>query len=738
MMKSLKFSLIISLFMLLAVGEVWGCVVTIYTPAGYHMYRIFDLKASRSTESQRVANCKAWRQIIPVNVSLEEIEEVVYSLSLDEYKQIYIDKEYYGYNNFAGWLKSHQSDIGDFLLLAKQNEELRDRYSSPWYYPSMKVRGEVTLEDIVIRSLSNTNPQLRDRYLLQAVRALFTLRRYQECIALWDEQISQLSKDNVMRSHIVPYIAGARARLGDYKAAFETFAEVGDIASMRACAKAMGQEMYEAEAIEAIYNNCDDSYKLLDFLQSYVRRAENWHFETNWGAGRGENMTEGHRKLRDVALRIASRRGEKQPALWYYTAAVLYDIEERVDDAHQALSKAERYASGGILGESIEIMRVYLDAKRLPCDSHYDRHLLSLLKPIISNVESSDSWTYGDSSLLYNLWKNKSMHYQYDMLRRIVLDVMIPRMIRCDMSVRALQYANLVDNMLTKMYNPKCGVSTKMLDYTYNYSYYADEEYLNRMRSDSEVFNEWDYSNVFFALCNVLDIEDVEKYVRVALEPRNATDVYFNSRSYIERNYLCDLMGTLNLRHMRYIEAESWLSKVEGKYSELLNVRLDVDPFTLEERTPSVKDFRYQFAREMASLKCGIDASDDANRKALLMERYATGMVNSFIECWPLTHYQNGYVYSAYNWIEQIVDLPFKVEPDEPRDRAIERYNEMMNEALNMATDDEVLASLHYRMHNYRIVGTRFAHTQVGRYVNHSCDRLVDYHSEKIDVWWRL
>ncbi|MBO7318319.1 MAG: hypothetical protein J6U43_06340 [Bacteroidales bacterium] len=46
----------------------------------------------------------------------------------------------------------------------------------------MKIGARMTLDEVAEQALSTKNTRLRDRYLLQAVRALFTLGKYKECM----------------------------------------------------------------------------------------------------------------------------------------------------------------------------------------------------------------------------------------------------------------------------------------------------------------------------------------------------------------------------------------------------------------------------------------------------------------------------------------------------------------------------------------------------------------------------
>ena len=151
----------------------------------YNSTSLFRLDDTKSDSKNIVnANCQLWQSITDKDIPLEDIESVVYDMPIEEYEAFCATAVYYGDNAFAQWIKRNDPEIMEFLLLAKRNSEIRLRYSSKWFYPSMKVGGPVTLEEIIEESLAAKSERLRDRYLLQAVRALTTLKRYRECLEL--------------------------------------------------------------------------------------------------------------------------------------------------------------------------------------------------------------------------------------------------------------------------------------------------------------------------------------------------------------------------------------------------------------------------------------------------------------------------------------------------------------------------------------------------------------------------
>ena len=204
MMKSIKYLLI----SLLAVGFVtrsYACVPDCYAPGGYFMYRVCEPKSQSEdidyVNPSSTPNCLEWQKLTSINIPAEDIYQVVYTMSLEEFEAIYDNRDATYDNKFVEWITKRDTAILDFLLLAKTNEHIRFRINSRWYYPSMKVGARMTLEEIAEKALSMKDKRLRDRYLLQAVRALFSLSRYKECVELWEQEAISARRQLDERPH---------------------------------------------------------------------------------------------------------------------------------------------------------------------------------------------------------------------------------------------------------------------------------------------------------------------------------------------------------------------------------------------------------------------------------------------------------------------------------------------------------------------------------------------------------
>jgi hypothetical protein len=223
-----------------------------------------------------------------------------------------------------------------------------------------------------------------------------------------------------------------------------------------------------------------------------------------------------------------------------------------------------------------------------------------------------------------------------------------------------------------------------------------------------------------------IGVNTAKQYVASVTAPQGEFDRFLNERSYTEPDYLNDIVGTQLLRHMRYAEAEKYLSKVSKEYYFHHNLVLKYTPFELERENEMFSTtFRYDFAKEMHSLEKQIAATANPNRKAELMVRYAIGLRNSFDRYWSLTQYYRGSSYwgsacDKRDWESDKITL-----------KATKRAEKMCAEACQMVTDPEVGANLNYLLCNFRTVAERYPDTEKGRLVRGECDRLIDYHAER-------
>ena len=723
-MKSLKYTLAVSLLAALWPAiPVLGCWGPWYLPKGYYMYRVVDNTENESAVFSQfnlnaVSNCREWQRYSSSDIPLTDIYQVVYKMSLEEFEAFHNESWGYGGNNaFLKWLSHGRWDEMNFLLFAKITEDVRGRQNSRWYYPSMRTGAKMSLEEIVDQALNYRGP-LRDRYLLQAVRAMFSLRRYTDCIALWDKEASLLPKECIIRQLILPYIAGAEYRMKNYDKAVSYFYEAGDFVSMIACSD-VNPPASTVEAIERIYQQEPNCSHFPEMLQRLVHTAEP-DGEFYWEELDKDLVKDEHRQLIRLAVRIAQEGKAHNTAMWYYTAAFIEDLDGHPVEASKLLAKAEQSHGTEFIKESVKVMRIYLDAKLMPYNQGYENLLFKQLQWLDQKIADNITPKVRErTSEYYDLACNISYYYWNDMMRRIILAEVCPRMIVSGKTIRALQLANMADNRLLglvdcKTYHKKTHVKGRV-------EWVETTSSMSEFRRDKNRRSP-DYSNYFFEMIDSVGIDKVIAYRNRIERPVDTFDRFLNGHGYVDMEYINDIVGTQCLRTMRYGDAVTYLGHIGRSFEGHLNTEIYWDPFSYERRDIKDKsDFKYRFDREMCMLEQEMNKTTDPDRKAEAMIRYATGMRNSFDRCWPLTQYYRGTSY--FGQVQEKRD--WENEPEAIR--AKKRSTELFKTACALFTNRELAAETLYEFNQYRTVAEKYPETEIGQYVCGHCDNLYDY-----------
>lgn len=694
-MRSMRYLLAISLLLLPILANACWHPWTLYNNT-----TLFRLDATEGEKRNvRETNCHHWQNLTSREIPLDDIEYVVYTMPLEEYEAFCATEKYMGNNAFAQWIKRNDSDIVEFLLLAKRNEEIRFRYISKWYYPTMKVGGPASLEEIIDAALASDSERLRDRYLLQAVRAMTTLKRYDECLELWNREISLLPEDNFMRRLCREYIAGAYYHTGDVDKAMMMFASYGDTGSMRYIANKEDMELTTYDIIRYSYRSGAPFSKYAGYIRDMIVDAET--FPNVYNMGDKPVVTDEIISVRNLAIEAGNNPRCRDRAEWLYIAAYIYTQQGYYTTAKSYVAKAEAAPASDMMKESIEVLKVYLDALTSTYNAAYEARLFEQLKWFDEHLQCELKHK-GFKSSYYSGEFSKC--YWYSSLVRIFSYTVAYRYFDEGNPARALQLMNFADYLPYK-YVPYIN---------YYVQYWINEGNLDRYRNERGVFNYIDYSTCFFVKLNEQTPDAAIAYVERALNPVTELDSYLNAASYTSSDFLYDVVGTLCLRHMRYQEAEYYLSLVNINYEYKLNVSLNRDPFDAQQHERYVmRDFRYSFASTMASLERGIESTTDPNRRAQLMLKYGIGMGNSVNGCWQLTRYGRGY---DYPWEDEPITLATRM-------KAIN----CINEAMMLFTDDELLADAHYALGHLRTVVECFGDTERAYFVRRHCDYIIDY-----------
>ena len=644
---------IISLLTLLTwATHSWGCGVWEYPPSEYMLFRVFD-KTAKYTSCREVSQ-------LP---------------------------------------ESDDPEVIRYLELARSCSNIRSQYNSKWYYPT---KGEdvvvSSLEEVLEESLAYKGGKLKDRYALQAARAMFTLGQFNKMIEWWSITESTLDDDSIRKS-IEGYVAGALFRTGKQEKALKYYTEIGDISSIIYCLKKMGNYEGDRSILEYAAVNCPDNPYILEILQEYVSRLELYGvFSENHG------LTDA---FFDLCMRAV--RHSNDPAPWLYTASFLKNQMGQPYVALNILERAEKCDASSFLKESIRVLRILIEAQIYPYNKAYEYKLLDDLKWLDHKIQNNiTERVKEETASIYSLKFCYSYYYWNDMMRRLVLGTVCPRMIEAGKAPLALLLANYADNRLIMTVN-------KIEIYGEDGQTYfiGLEEY----RKNPKYFNNFDFSNHYFRMLDGAPLNYLIQYESLLKNPSTAFERFLHARSYVDEDYLMDIIGTRYIRDMKYGKAVEYLSKVSDGYQKRLNTSayMYFDPFEIKTHCAKKSSaYKLHFAMDMVNYGNSVQkgTGDDIKGEALI--KMGLGIRSSFMSCWALTHYSK----SEYNpWFEDKHTL-----------NKLAYANSLMEQGLAILKNPELAARYHQALCQWRTAVEKFPETSVAEEIRTSCDNIVNYH----------
>lgn len=702
-------SLLSTLALLLSnIVLIYACPSTGDIPANYNVYRVCDdIKTPYfCPPNYKQRNLQTWQQETDLHIPLDHIEEVVYRYSSSMYEACMKKPQMAQKNKFVQYLATGLGNAypKKLLSLAKRVEEARSSKNDPWYYPSSREDGNTTLdlllcevdklEKYFVDNVGNDSFYVK-RLQLQRVRLLFSLGRYADCIELWENEVQHWDTNELMRSMIKDYIAGAYQHLGKETIARQYYLEQANYQTLAEWSSsrngnyaAFVREMYDfnpdcAEIVAPVmqYDLCDYYRQSSDVLSDYY----------------------------EVMQYILRTHRSRDMSIWYYTAAYLEDNMGYSYKAAQTIRRATCDATSDFMQTNIRLLRIYLDAKTKSYDSHYEKQLYTDLRWIDGLVRKEaslvkESWKTYDA---WYVWANYSFErdeqnydikryrcYPNSMLRKIVLGEVAPRMRQAGKPILSIALTNYADNLFFTVVAPE---------------------------------NRHCFFNDFFMSMKKSSAAIVKQYADRAMNPSSSFERFLAAGGYVDKDYLYDIAGTLYLRERNYKQAMEVLSKVSPTYQLRLNTQdnLSRDPFAATPKYGDIHivDAKYNFACRMYYLQQTYQNTViDANRRANAMLNYATGMRNSYIDVWALTQYGQGYPVftAAYEpWMSQEKKVQIQAE-----------YEQLVRNTMSLFTEDEAIAAAQLHYQNLYTVVTEYPNTTAAEYVRGHCDTYHDYHPE--------
>jgi hypothetical protein len=657
----------------------------------------------------KAENINLWQEQTSLKVNIDDIEHVVYKTEatyLQDNKNR-LDQLNLKDNTFINWIVSNKrTDIIEYLIMAKQSEDVRFSMNDPWYYRVEDSYHFRVLDEIVEKCRQYNSGPLLNRYALQMVRALCTLREYDECAKYWDNIKGKLD-NNVIKIMTELRAADALYKTGRKDEALEIYARHGDVSSIRAI---NGGEIHNE--LEFVYEHNPNSPYLEEELQKWLIYFGDDSTEQSYK--NGHTCSWDVEKLNDilkVAHRAVQEKKTKSKAMWYYTLAALYDIKGEPHKAKKYLHIGQQYPKDSFLSDSYHVLKMWLEAKTATYNLAYEQRLMNDLKWLEQKIKKEVTPEAYEKLNFDEIWQkeytddNRDVYqceantfYWNDAMRRLLLRVVCPRMHEAGKHIREIQLANMAENCLVKTN----GFSGEMFVIIDRLSYIETRDYFSRI-----------------------------------YHPKSNFDRFLNSKGRTDKYYWYDIMATKCLRERRYEKALVYLRQIPVKYQEKLSVYsyMNKQPFSYDMETFSddsllAPNYKLHFAEAMSKYEKAMKYQKDPNIRAESMIQYALGLRNSVHRCWFLTRYSSN---SENDYIRRALpDISY------PEDSTIYHHNEflelsdkLINEAILSYTDKEKAAIQLRQLLRYQRIMDNYSETATAMDIRLHCDKWRDYYLRK-------
>jgi len=629
-------------------------------------YRYTDMRTYMSPSFNRDAeNLELWRKQSGTKITDEKLRWYVYQSSITEltsYKDAVVRE--LGEDGFS------------VLLLAKQCENLRNRINDPWYYPS---KGDDNARDlrIIADAACKGEGRYMGRYVLQALRAMISTKQYDRAITLWEGKAT-LMNDDVIKAMAEREVAAAYLKNGQIERAKEIYARCGDICSLYQCGVERGEEW------DMVLEKCPNSDFFREELQMALTHYDNNHIQ------RWEGDTDDARKILKVADKALADPRVKDKAMWYYSAAALYDACGEYDKALQYIKKGEKTCrKGTFISNSMRVLKLYVEVKSLPLNKRNMKHITRELRWVAQQCNANKKEVRNQELEWYFPYNT---YYWADVADRILIDGLAKRMSNEGMKTEAA----LATNMGTFMIHNMIGNNPQIVT-----------AYPTPLTNPTTSMTD---------TMTVAELTDMYNHLTM---PKTHFDKLVAEYGNTNRSYWCDIIGTRCIGEHKYNEAQKWLAQCTEEYENNISTApyFDRDPFCFkfgmrnERRNhlpKRITDYKMQFAKDMENLYTTSLYGRTANERGKAMVMYGVGMRNQTDWCWALTRNYD----SSYNH-EELIDY--------------KGSRQTIDKGLAMIESAELKAELLHLLARNLEVMRYLPNTKTARYLQQHCDMWRDY-----------
>lgn len=633
------------------------------------------------SDYERVENIRLWQSLTSQRIPIADIEQAVYRDSWERFNEAVTDDSKSGNNLFYVYLNnSDDSEIKEFLSKAKEIEKRWSEVRSPWYYPKDRnPEGETgDFSDVIAFCKAYTGQRLKDRYALQAVRALFASRQYAACILYSDSVFNDISDDNLMKRMAQRYVAGCWSRLGEIQRADSTFAMAGDIWSI-----------HNDAPVEYMARLNPNAPQIMEYIRT--KTADSLFM----------------RNMLPVAKAMINNKKIKSKGDWEFLLAYInLEYERKPARARKHIYRALKSGLSSIeLSDLARACKMKIDAA-----TGDSRSLLADFLWIESKCDTlnpdSNEWIRRIRNVIYSGWVPRlwrSGDYSTAILMCGYADNLPQNNNRMDISVHDYtDYGSLSFQLMGSL-------SSSRLAKAYNRMMSSEPLYhflRRKARTDSDYYNE---------VIGTLALRE-ENYDRAVSYLSRVSDHY---------------LSTMNITRDGYLYRDPFACYP----SRWTVVTFGDDNWVFERRAskcgpPVIPGTKLHFARQMQAYKHAMKHGASADDRGMARLMYAIGRRNSFEECWALTQYWRGSCVGLFTpELQYWDDFPvrnysflFDYEKTIGHKQTEAVYQREIAAALATIESDNVRANAEYILGNLATIVKHYGNTTIAQYIKTSCD----------------
>lgn len=642
-------------------------------------------------DPDRLENLRLWQSQTSPQIPLGDIEQTVYRDSCDYFNEMTdLEDKKPTQNLMYTYLRNCGStEAIEFLALAKGIEETRrdDIRRSPWYYPAERYGeySDANLDFFIQEAMNYDGEIFRERYAMQACRALFSSNQYARCIEYYDSIFSEIDNSSLMKRMAGDYAGGSWIHLGDTVKANLLFARAGDINSLTV-----------ENPLEYLLEKNPDAPQLMYHLRSHIAVDSALMAETL-----------------PLALKAIGKKEVTNKGDWGFYLAYFYN-----HFAHDPVA-AKRYLQKAIRQKfSSEDLKNQALAYKMKLDGcpGKENAILSNLRWLDEHCRPTNrdgkAWNRRRRNIIYADW--------------------IPQLWNRGDYATAILLADYADSRNTADFYREEEVAPGDMDrgsLTF--------QLMGSLRSDQ----------LAAAMKKIMSPSPLHNYLRQddLLNPDMYNEL-IGSLALREGNYAraisyltkvsTDYQRSMRLHRQGYLGhdpftyyPERWEKNEWDDYVWYFDNNQAATP------RESPDNAKLQFARQMLDYQRRMKSAPTADERAMARLKYALGRRNSFEQCWALTQYWRGFIEWRFlpnleHWSSEFYETNygFLYEYTPEMAQETERiFNREVEKALQQMKSDETRAQAEYLLCNLLTIAKKYPHTQIAERLKTSCDNWKNW-----------